>query len=119
MRDKQSASRSPFLREEKALTPSLSPEKSFFLILPIALRLRLINRGGLTMYAPMDCQRLALKAPYRSTLKIRFYSFVALGRKAQGIEHDPPVIKYTPVAIRERNSALVGRSGRAHAGLWF
>ena len=91
--------------------PSLSPEKSFFLILPIALRLRLINRGGLTMYAPMDCQRLALKAPYRSTLKIRFYSFVALGRKAQGIEHDPPVIKYTPVAIRERKSALVGRSG--------
>lgn len=99
--------------EEKALTP---PEKSFFLILP---RLRLINRGGLTMYAPMDCQRLALKAPYRSTLKIRFDSFVALVRKAQGIEHDPPVIKYTPAAIRERNSALVGRSGRAHAGLWF
>lgn len=49
MRDKQSASRSPFLREEKALTTSLSPEKSFFLILPIALRLRLINRGGFTM----------------------------------------------------------------------
>lgn len=69
------------------------------------------------MYAPMDCQRLALKAPYRS--KIRFDSFVALVRKAQGIEHDPPVIKYTPAAIRERNSALVGRSGRAHAGLWF
>ncbi|KAH9794454.1 putative S-adenosyl-L-methionine:salicylic acid carboxyl methyltransferase [Citrus sinensis] len=63
----------------------------------------------------IDYVRLALKAPYRS--KIRFDSFVALVRKAQGIEHDPPVIKYTPAAIRERNSALVGRSGRAHAGL--
>lgn len=33
------------------------------------------------MYAPVDCQRLALKAPYRNTLEITFVSFIALVRK--------------------------------------